>query len=307
MEKVDFFIVGAPKCGTTSIYEYLRDHPCICFSDSKEPNYFSFDFPGYHTTFSLEEYHDKEFGHCNSGVALLGEGSVWYLYSKVALREIYQYNPAAKIIVMLRNPVDMTYSLHSQMLYNLDEDVEDFEVAWGLQGSRSNGQSIPRWCRTSDFLLYKDVGMYSAQLERVYEFFPANQVKVILFDDLVKSPERAYLDILSFLNIKNDHRTNFKTVNSNKEVVFKPLALFVQRPPKIIVSIVSVIKKRLRIHRFGIYKLMDKLNLLLNTRKSSRIVLSSRFKKLLLDEFLEDINKTEKMIGRDLSAWKKLT
>lgn len=306
MVKINFFIVGAPKCGTTSIYEYLHDHPGICFSDSKEPNYFSYDFPGYRTTFSIEEYHEKEFSHCKAKTALLGEGSVWYLYSKVALREIYQYNPDAKIIVMLRNPVEMVYSLHSQMLYNLDEDIENFEIAWNLQKERSKGKNIPRWCRSSEFLLYREVAMYSAQLERLYEFFPENQVKVILFDDLVENPERVYLDILHFFDIESDHRKAFEAANSNKEVVFKPLAIFIQRPPKIVISIVSLLKKYLGVHRFGIYAMMDKLNQIVNTRKKKRKALSPQFKKMLLEEFLMDIDKTEKIIGRDLSNWKKL-
>ncbi len=306
MKKVDFFIIGAPKCGTTSLYEYLHSHPDICFSDSKEPHYFSHDFPGYCTTYSVEEYHQKEFNHCSSDDVLRGEGSVWYLYSKVAVKEIHEYNPDARILIMLRNPIDMLCSLHSQLLYNLDEDVTDFKEAWGLQEQRAALKNIPKWCRVPEFLQYKNIGMYSTQLERVYEVFPVHQIKVILFDDLVNDPGAVYSDVLGFLGLEKDGRSNFQVTNSNKSLIFEPLAVFIQRPPAFIVSMVTAMKKLLGVHRFGIYPILNKINVFFNTRKQSRRPLCIKFKKTIFNVLVDDINKTEELIGRDLSSWKKL-
>jgi len=304
MKKVDFFIIGAPKCGTTSLYEYLYTHPEICFSDSKEPNYFSYDFPKYRTTFSIDEYYDKEFSHCHSNSKLFGESSVWYLYSKVAIKEIYKYNPDAMIIILLRNPLDMLPSLHSQLLYNLDEDIVDFETAWKLQEQRSESRHIPKYCRVAEFLQYKNIGMYSRQLKRVYSYFPKHQVKIILFDNLIKNPSEVYADTLKFLGLKNNNRTSFHISNQNKSLIFKPLAILIQRPPEFVTSTVKRLKKLLHIHKFGIYPLMDKMNIFLNTQKKTRKPLDPYFIKIMHDTFIQDINKTEKIINMDLSSWK---
>ena len=304
MKKVDFFIIGAPKCGTTSLHEYLKDHPHICFSDSKEPHYFSYDFPGYCTTGSLEEYHKKEFSHCNASEAILGEGSVWYLYSKIAVEAIYDYNPDAKILILLRDPVDMLQSLHSQVVLNLDEDVTIFEDAWYLQKNRANGCDIPKGCRVPEFLQYESIGKYSVQLERVFNKFPGKQVKVILFEDLKRDTKDVYASVLDFLEIEDDNRTEFQVSNQNKVIVSRSLATLLERPPKFVTFIVSFLKRALGVHRLGIYPLMNKLNVLINTKKQLRPELTSEFVNILRATFLEDVERTEKLIRRDLSSWK---
>ena len=134
MKKPDFFIVGAPKCGTTALAEYLRQHPDVFFSDPKEPCYFCNDFPRKRYVESESDY-TALFRKAKSG-SILGEGSVWYLYSECAIENIYQFNPNAKIIAMIRNPVDLVYSLHSQLVYSGEETISDFEEAWDIQYKR---------------------------------------------------------------------------------------------------------------------------------------------------------------------------
>src|SRR6266545_5937438 len=128
MRRPDFFIVGAPKCGTTALNDYLKDHPEIFISARKELHFFGSDlvFRGprriteqEYLSFFAPARHEKR----------LGEASVWYLYSQQAAAEIKAFSPAARIIIMLRNPVDMMYSLHSQRLYNGRETISDFAKA----------------------------------------------------------------------------------------------------------------------------------------------------------------------------------
>jgi hypothetical protein len=207
---------------------------------------------------------------------------------------------------MIRNPVDMLHSLHSQLLYNLDEDVADFEAAWSLQKQRENHQKLPKWCRVPEFLQYKKVGLFSGQIKRVYRYFPKQQVKVILFDDFVHDSEGVYFSVLDFLGLQKDNRKLFHVANPNKALIFKPLAVLVQRPPAVIVFIVRVIKRLLGVHRLGIYPILNKLNILFNTRQEARKPLSDEFKKMINSEFVEDISETEKIIGRDLSCWKNV-
>src|SRR5690349_11034979 len=140
--KPNFFIVGAPKCGTTALYEYLRHHPNIFLPKVKEPHFFATDLGAYPSVKTMDQYlglfHDS-----NEAQVRIGEASVYYLRSDTALPKIREFNPAAHIIAMFRNPVEMVHALHSQLLYVGIEDVPDFEAAWRLQDPRSRGLHIP--------------------------------------------------------------------------------------------------------------------------------------------------------------------
>src|SRR5919106_4688265 len=107
----DFFIVGAPKCGTTSLASYLDAHPQIFMSPVKEPKYFFFDAPELRVIDRLESY-QRLFARAEPD-QLCGEASTAYLFSKAAVPAILEANPAAKIIAMVRNPLEMVVSYHS--------------------------------------------------------------------------------------------------------------------------------------------------------------------------------------------------
>ena len=112
----NFFILGAPKCGTTSLATWLGAHPQVYMSPDKEPHYFNADdrHPG---VSSLERY-EQLFAGAGAEHAAVGEASVWYLYSKVAVANIEEYCQEPRYIVCLRNPVDMAHSLHEQQVVN---------------------------------------------------------------------------------------------------------------------------------------------------------------------------------------------
>jgi len=112
IRKADFFIAGMPRSGTTSLYTYLKQHPGIYLSLYKEPHFFSKDLTQSSYNIQDEEIYNTLFAHAGDQ-QVTGEGSVWYLSSKKAALAIKEYNPQARIIIMLRNPVDMIYSLHS--------------------------------------------------------------------------------------------------------------------------------------------------------------------------------------------------
>src|SRR5262245_29668254 len=125
MRKPDFFIVGAPKCGTTAIFEYLAPHPEV-FLAPKEPHFFGSDIRSIRQVNEAEYL--KLFGSAENELRL-GDASVFYFYSNVAPQEIREFSPDARIIISLRNPVDMVYSLHSQLVFSLEDEIEDFETA----------------------------------------------------------------------------------------------------------------------------------------------------------------------------------
>lgn len=298
MIKPNFFIIGAPKCGTTALSEYLRAHPKVFVSRPKEPHYFSDDlirpYP-YITT--LDEYLSL-FEKAKPEHLAVGESSVEYLYSSVAVRNIYQFNPNAKLIVMFRNPIDMLYSMHSQMLYDLEEDEKDFQTAWSLQPERAQGRRIPERCRERKFLQYKTIGRIGEHLEKVLQIFPIRQVKVIIYDDFARSPSTLYEDVLKFLGVPSDGRTEFPRLNESRGYRSAWLARL-QSPPHGITQVVKRLKRALGVNSLGVLKLVGDIN----GKKISRLPLPPEFRQELANEFRDDIKKLSRILNRDLSHW----
>ena len=119
----DFYIVGAPKAGTTSLYEYLAGHPGIFLPQRKELRYFGADL-AHRRRHQLSE---AEFLDHYAGAAperLWGNAYVWYLYSPSAAAEIHAVRPDARIVVMLRDPVRALYALHSEFVFDGNEDID---------------------------------------------------------------------------------------------------------------------------------------------------------------------------------------
>ncbi len=225
--KPNLFIVGAPKCGTTAWVEYLGSHPRIFFSKAKEPHHFSHDFPKWCWARTPQEY--LALFRESGDAPVVGEGSVRYLYSRVAAREIHKFNPHARILIFLRSQEDFLPSLHNQQLYNRDESIENFEEVWRLSGKRS-ADTIPACCREPSFLDYKAMGRFREQVERFFAVFPAEQIRVLAFRDWIANPRQTYLDILRFLGLEDDGRTEFLPVNVAKHHKSKLVASLTQNP-----------------------------------------------------------------------------
>jgi hypothetical protein len=300
MKAPNFFIIGAPKCGTTALSEYLRNHPNIFMSWPKEPHYFAHDFPMYKAQLpSLESYLNLFKDADESNHFAIGEASVYYLYSREAIEAIRQFNPAARLIVMLRNPIDIVPSMHSQLQWTLDEDIKDLEVAWRHQPKRAQGENLPRRCREPALLQYGELASVGAQVQRLLEIFPREQIRFILFDDFKASTHRVYDSVLEFLDIAKDNRRDFPVVNGNKEHKYKVISRFTQRPPKQIVLMANSVKKVLGVKRLGI---MNKVRSI-STETRRREPLTSELKAELADYFKNDIDTLSMLLDRNLTHW----
>ena len=185
--KPNLFIIGAPKCGTTAWYEYLRRHKDIAFSEAKEPHYFCHDFPNFRWAKSEDEYL-KLFEGLEDH-KYVGESSIMYLYSRVAVQELMQFNPEAKVIIFLRRYDKFFQSYHSQLYLMHEEDIEDPEKAWNLQGERAKGNCIPSTSREPSFLQYEKVAAFGEQLQRCVKYVPTEQLKVIFFEEWTRNPK----------------------------------------------------------------------------------------------------------------------
>lgn len=245
----NFFIVGAPKCGTTAWVEYLRTHPDIFLPDIKEPHFFAGDLPGKRWTDSPGKY-ESLFANAGSAKAV-GEASVFYLYSTEAAEAIHRYDPDAKIIIFLRPQEQLLPSLHHQFLFTLSEDIEDFERAWSLSGKRPP-ETIPDRCPAAKLLDYKAMGRLREQVERFLDRFPPRQVRVVRFQEWTSDPRSTYLRLLDFLGVEDDGRTDFPPVNEAKSHLSKSLTRLIHYPPKIVRLPVEMLRKLTGRHALGI-------------------------------------------------------
>jgi hypothetical protein len=204
----DLFIIGAPKCGTTSLYEYLEGHPQIYMSPVKEPFYFAPD--------AVRTTH-KQFIYGRDDAAYLalfagarneqrvGEASTRYMLSEVAPRLVREFQPAARLVAMVRNPVDMLPALHNERVSLGLEPITDFEQALAADVDRRAGRRLP--VGTDPLLAeYRAHAYYGAQLQRWIDTFGRAALHVVVFDDFVADPPAELRRLLEFLEVDPDYQ-----------------------------------------------------------------------------------------------------
>jgi hypothetical protein len=297
--KPDFFIVGAPKCGTTALYRYLRLHPNIYMPAKKEPHFFAKDLGSYPAIKTMVQY-SALFADAKEWHYQVGEASVYYLRSAVAIPNIRAFNPEARIVAMFRNPVEMVHSLHSQLRYWSEETVADFEAAWRLQEPRSRGLDLPPGSRGAFLLQYAEMGRLGSQLERLLSVFPADQVQLILYDDFAASPRQVYDDVIASLGLPHDGRTEFPRINENKRTRVDWLRNFIRKPPPVLRQAYREVKAR--VGRKGLNAVRQGVieRLTMNERREP---LSPAFRAELVEVFRDEVALLGRLLGRDLSHW----
>jgi hypothetical protein len=294
----DLFLIGAPKCGTTALYSYLEKHPDIFMSPVKEPHYFYADFPS-PDHINAADY-SRLFAKAGSS-QLCGEGSTLYLFSRYAITEILKANPRAKLIAMVRNPLEMVVSFHGQKVYAFEEDERDFAVAWSLSEARASGHNVPPGCRAPEQLDYKAVGRLGGQIARLLRTTPADQVHIIVFDDFVSDTPAAYRGTLQFLGLSDPGMPEFPVVNAHKEHRLPWLSQFLMQPPFPVKQIKSLLKQRFpaQVKRAGksVYGI--------NKQPAAKPPLPAELQRQMAREFADDIELLGNLLQRDLSHWYK--
>jgi hypothetical protein len=298
MQRPDFFIVGAPKCGTTAMMDYLKQHPDVFVPERKELDFFGSDLVFKGRRLTEAEY--LSFFSRATTKKRAGEASVWYLYSKKAALEIKEFSPSARIIIMLRNPVDMMYSFHSQRVYDGNEDIEEFEAALEAEAERRRGLRLPSkasdvfgWC-------YRDAATYTPQVQRYFDVFGRRQVHVLIYDDFARDTAGAYRDICRFLDVEADFRPDFRMVNARKKIRSKALREFLRKPHPASGWLFRAMG--LRPDRNGGYKGWLRR---LNSSDHSLAPINPVLRKRLQLEFNAEVRQLSALLGRDLSHWSK--
>ncbi len=296
-KRPNFLIVGAPKCGTTAMNTYLSEHPEIFIPDIKEVHFFGRDLDITKGALRDEAAYLALFQDAKDEKRL-GEASVWYLCSRTAAQEIYDFNPDAKIIIMLRNPAEMLYSQHSQFLYNGNEDIEDFREALAAEPERKAGKRVPKSAHLVEGLFYSETVRYAEQIERYFGRFGRDNVHIILYEDFRADLPGTYRNLLRFLGVSGDFLPEFAVVNPNKRARSAVLRDFVQSPPESIKRLSRVFFPRSLRQR--VMKGLDQANV----RYEVRAPLDPELKGELERRFSPEVEKLEQLLGRKL-PWEK--
>ncbi|MES1944088.1 sulfotransferase [Salinisphaera sp. PC39] len=292
----DFFIVGAPKCGTTSLYAVLKSHPAVFFPENKEPMFFNTDLSHPHAVRS-ENIYNELFSRARPD-QVCGDASTLYLSSLVAPGAIRQRLPDAKIIILIRDPVEQMYSWYRHLKYWGYENAPSFSDAISLQRERREGHKLPIGNICHDWLQYEEMASFSRQIDRYRGTFPESQLGVWLLEDLKEVPNETLVDIASFLGLDSilvsEHCVPEK--NTNKALRFPVLkrSLQVMRAyPGIRAFLkatmpVSVRKKLL----LGINKI--------GTRKEKAPPISPELRLALRHRMMSEVRRLSEIVGQDL-------
>jgi len=261
----NFLIIGAAKAGTTSLYEYLRQHPDVYLSPLKEPRYYS-DPP----LCTRDEYLRLFDGV--RGERAIGEASPQYLPSETAPDRIAADLPEVKLIATLRNPADRAYSSYLGRIRG---------------GSERRG--VDETMRRGSY--YFETSLYAQSLSRYYARFPRERIKVVLLDDLASDPRALTRGIFEFLGVDADFEPDLRTRHNESGIpAWQALYQFIWKSA-------AALQKFVPPQGLGIPTRLSRRLL----RKPPPLPRDVRER--MLDEFRDDIAATGRLIGRDLSHW----
>jgi hypothetical protein len=257
-----YIIAGAMRSGTTALNSYLREHPDVAVSSTKEVHFFdSFYDRGV-------EWYREQFPHSESARAV-GEATPNYMFSTTALDRIKETLPDVKLVVMLRNPIDRAYShyWHDKARGKTEGDF---------------GENVKREMDGDQGLNYIARGRYRAQIEHILERFPPTALHVEVFEDMVDRPDDLYASVCRFIGVDHSFRPESLGAPVNNFVEFRSLALrhASQKLPG---------------------RFRDVIGRLNTKRKESYPPMPARLRNRLADEFATANRGLEELIGRSLS------
>lgn len=231
------FIVGAPRCGTTTIAHWLKQHPAICYPFVKEPHFFAqYDL----TTMSdaeardltVREFLDRFYAQCEGqGKASGLDGSVSYLYIPERLVPALAMWPNAKFIICLRDPMTMLPSLHQRLKVTGDEDIESFEDAWDAIPDRAAGKRIPRSALEARWLRYDEAGRFGTYVRQFFDVIGRERCFVSVFDDLAADSPGQYAALMAFLGLDPVDGVELKARRVSMGFRYGWLQRLLKRPP----------------------------------------------------------------------------
>jgi len=302
MKLPNFVMIGAAKCGSTSLYNYLRQHPDIYMCPKEDANFFALEggvvklyMPppsekvGRKWVYNLAEY--AGLFEAAAGQRAIGESSNVYLNISRSAERIHHYCPNAKIMAIVRNPVDRAFSNFLHLSGMGLEPYSDFAEALNAEDKRVKDGWHPMW-------FYKQTGHYHALLQPYFDRFDKNRIRIFLYDDLARDPIGLVQSVFEFLEVDRNFRPDVSEVHKATGVPGnKSLHKFLTERNPFKTLLKALVPDRLREQlRANVAKKLVKRNLV-------KPVLPAGTRKVLVEEYREDVLKLQEQIGRDLSHW----
>ena len=291
----NLFIVGAPKCGTTSLHYYLNQHPDIFLCKPKEPNYYNTDL--IRTNRIKREDYFALFD--NDNAKYIGEATPLYLMSKDAPINIKKDSPNAKIIIAIRKPSDLLFSAYYQNKYNLIEEASSFEEAINGEEKRKKTLVKTKTGEPIDRLIYSRFVNFTTQISRYIETFGKENVHVIIFDDLKRNTEVEVRKVLDFLGIDNKAEIDFSVQNVSKTNKSELIAKHLHSPPSFLRKLVVLVVPTSVTNK--IYRYLKKANT--DTKQKNKPRISPETEKVLIEKYIPEVENIEKLLDVNLSNW----
>jgi hypothetical protein len=283
---------------------YLGAHPDI-FMARKEMHFFGADlrFSSRFYRRDLKAYL-AEYEECTSQ-QMAGEASVWYLLSERAATEIRMFNPEAKIIIMLRDPVELLHSMYYQFRFDHNEHLRSFEEALAAEEDRKAGKCVNRLAYFPQGLIYRKIVSFTEHVSRYFQVFGRERVKIIIYDDFAASPAAIYQDIVKFLGLDPTRNgTHFDVINANRSVKSPVLRNVLSEP--VVRSALIAMKPLLPSRVFPALQKFEARLWRSNTQEQKRPPLAPEFRASLKREFAPEIEKLSALLGRDLTRWSRV-
>ena len=285
MRRPNFFIVGAPRCGTTSLWAYLKGHPDIFMSPEKELYFFDSDLRARNgSALTMAEYLNHFSGAVDE--AKVGEATPSYLRSQRAAQDIKAFCPEAQIIIMLRNPVDVIHSLHNSALDGSELNT-DLEAALKADAERTARERIG----------YREFADFPEQVRRYFDLFGRENVHTIVYDELTENPSAVCRSVEHFLGVRANFAAEMPWINPNRQARNLRLQWILRRPPPVLRKIGHVLMPRWL--RPRVQRTLTNSNLVAKPRAPMDPSLRRRLQR----EFEPKVEQLGKLIGRDLAGW----
>lgn len=300
---IRFFVIGAAKSGTTTLYEFLKRHPDVFLPNVKEPHFYAkvrserkSDYSKadknktYHTKVIQSQEDYQELYEGSETFHAVGDCSPSYLWDKDAAKRIYTDFPRAKIVAILRNPVDRAYSHYLMDVREGLQAEKDF-----LKALHKDASTLPKvWGGKSH--LYAELGMYYEQLKR-YAHFQPDQLKVFVYEHFFANLEASYKELCEFLEIpatspeqnKNQKKKNEYAAPKNKWAA----------------KLLQWNQKTQFLRRLFPEKMRKGLKQSLMSKSASKPPMGEEAKTYLSNRYSDEINKLESAFNLDLSIWKE--
>lgn len=276
MKKPNLFIVGFPKCGSSAIYNLLKQHPDIFMSEYKEPNYFIREMRHKDILLNKKIFYSKNIkNYLNlfNGAKkekYIGDASVKYVFSKTAFNDIYNFNNNSKIIIIIREPIEFLRSLHQQLELNIS---------------------------------YNNIDLinYSQYIKPYINKFGKNNIKIIIYEDFKNNNIKTYKDIINFLKLPY-FKPEIKIINQSKFYRLKFIRSFFDRN-----NVIYIYKKIEIITPKPLWLLFKKIYNFITIKNTGKINIDNNFKKNLKKNIKKEVLKVNKLLRKEKLIDKDLT